>query len=685
MTKPLVLPVPNTALISAAIGVSFLSLMMSQQLGWFSFAFVLCCSLYRLWLIDNNNRNASKWLKKLFYLLAIALVVTSSLTGNLITTLLIMLVVAQGLTLLTLYEVRALFTLCWVQFFLTAASMMYLQSMHLALILFSLNFLLLFAIYLVYQPSKDIRLGLGQFKHMAKLVAAAIPICLMLFVLMPRLPPLWKMPKPPSETRGLQEQLKLGDLANLSRSDELAFRVNFADKAIERSQMYWRALTLDEFDGETWQQSELANSIKKFAQIKRRNLRSLTLEAVEQVDIVHYQVIAEASYQPWLFALDLAFSTDKNILHLPDFSLLYQQDLTKKIQYSAYSMVNAQLKDVSNEQSMYLPKLDLSAYLQLPKQNNPKTLSWLRELQQLHHDDASLIAAVLDYYNQQEFYYTLQPKQLSQPIIDNFLFNTREGFCEHYASSFAYVMRLAGIPSRLVIGYLGGEYNPTGEYYSVYQFDAHAWVELYLNGQWQKIDPTSYVAPERITQNLQQTLGKDEFLPDSLFSLYHYEQIPLVNNARLLLANLDYQWTRWILNYDINQQKKLLAKLFGQNNWWQSFILTVVIVATLVAVVGLAIWLNKSKKKQAYWLVQYQRACKVLPLLEIELATGKTPKQVLQEMSDQPANIQQKWQLICNLMDKCLYRANTTDMTVTHKQLKTAVNSFIKLVRNSAL
>ncbi|WP_440903882.1 transglutaminaseTgpA domain-containing protein [Catenovulum sp. SX2] len=671
--------VSNIALIATAAGVCLLSLMMSQQLGWFSFAFVLCCSLYRLWLIDNNNYNASKWLSKLFYLLAIVLVGSSAISGNLIATLLSMLVVAQGLTLLTLKQVRGLYTICWVQFFLTTASMMYLQSMHLAFVLFALNFLILFAIYSVYHPSLTKQQSLAHVHKVAKLVVVALPICLLLFALMPRLPPLWKMPKPPTETRGLQEQLKLGDIARLSRSEELAFRVTFDNQAVERTQMYWRALTLDQFDGETWQQSELKKNITKFAQIKKRDLRKTKLVAQNPTELISYQVIAEASYQPWLFNLDLGFSQDNNVLHMPDFSLIYYQDLRQKLQYSAYSVVNEALTETLNTQ----PSVSLDAYLQLPAhQSNPKTQAWLQELKQLNTDNPSLIAAVLDYFNQQDFYYTLSPSRLPQPIIDNFLFNTREGFCEHYASAFAYVMRLAGIPSRLVIGYLGGEHNPSGDYFSIYQFDAHAWVEVYLQGQWRRIDPTSYVAPERITQNLQQTLGRDEFLPDSLFSLYHYDQIPLVNDARLLLANIDYQWTRWILNYDINKQKKLLKQLFGDNQVWRTLMLITVVVVTLIVITLIALWLNRHKQAQLYWQIEYRRACKALQYLDIENYSELTPQQILARLQHKPASIKQSWQQICVILDQILYKPQQQGIQAKNKkQLKQAVSKFVRSAR----
>ncbi|EWH08512.1 hypothetical protein DS2_16931 [Catenovulum agarivorans DS-2] len=669
-------PLPKVALISAAAGVSLLSLMMSQQLGWFSFAFVLCCSLYRLWLIDNGNNNASKWLSKLFYLLAVVLVVSAALSGSIIGALLSMLVVAQGLTLLTLKALRGLYTICWVQFFLTAASMMYLQSMHLAIILFVLNFLLLFAIYSVFHCKSDRQDIQIQLKKITKLAMVALPICLLIFALMPRLPPLWKMPKPQPETRGLQENLKLGDIARLSRSDELAFRVSFAQGVVERTDMYWRALTLDQFDGETWRQGELSSAMTKLAQARKRDLRPMVLPN-EKRALVRYQIIAEASYQPWLFSLDMGYSSDPNIIHMPDFSLLYHQDLMQKLQYSAYSLIDEPRLQAHGNQST----LGLSAYLQLPTQANPQTQQWLQELKQTYKDNPSLIAAVLDYFNQQEFYYTLAPKPLTQPIIDNFLFNTREGFCEHYASAFAYVMRLAGIPSRLVIGYLGGEYNPTGEYFSLYQFDAHAWVEVYIQGQWQKIDPTSYVAPERITQNLQQTLGRDEFLPDSLFSLYHYDQIPMVNEARLLLANIDYQWTRWILNYDTQKQKKLLAQLFGENNQWQSLLIALLIVIILLVVTLVALWLHRQQKSLQLWQVQYQKACKQLPKLNIEHSDQLTPRQILVRLQHQPTSVRQSWQQICLLMDEILYKPPHMQKAAVNKRLKQSVNKFVKAVQ----
>ncbi len=188
-------------------------------------------------------------------------------------------------------------------------------------------------------------------------------------------------------------------------------------------------------------------------------------------------------------------------------------------------------------------------------------------------------------FRSQPYAYTLTPPRLGPDGVDDFLFDTRRGFCGHYAMATAFVLRAAGIPARLVTGYLGGEWNPQGSYLAVRQFDAHAWVE-YLDRQqhWQRIDPTAVVAPERIEGNMAQALGEQFAAADPL-SLQRYRSWALLNQLRWWGNNLDYQWSRWVLGHDADQLWQQVAlrwpSLAGQTPWL--ILLSLLLVALMVS------------------------------------------------------------------------------------------------------
>src|SRR5690606_4344909 len=189
---------------------------------------------------------------------------------------------------------------------------------------------------------------------------------------------------------------------------------------------------------------------------------------------------------------------------------------------------------------------------------------------------------VLAYFNQEEFFYSSTPGQLGANPVDEFLFNSRTGFCEHYAGAFTYLMRAAGVPARVVVGYMGGERNPYDETYTVRQYDAHAWSEVWLEGRgWVRVDPTAAVAPERIELGSEEVFENEEgFLGDVGFSLLRFRGNLLLNDLRLRLEMIDYAWNRWVLNYDQQRQFQLLAWLFGNVSKQK-------VVLSLFAVIGL--------------------------------------------------------------------------------------------------
>jgi hypothetical protein len=220
---------------------------------------------------------------------------------------------------------------------------------------------------------------------------------------------------------------------------------------------------------------------------------------------------------------------------------------------------------------------------------------------------SAYVDKVLSYFSEQPFFYTLQPPLLPDNPIDGFLFETRRGFCEHYASAFVFLMRAAGVPARVVTGYQGGEVNPVDKVLLVHQFDAHAWAEVWLDDKgWQRVDPTAAVAPNRILQGLEQTLP-EEFMRDTFLSAGTLRQFALLNNLRLRMAAMDYYWTRWVLDYRGEQQMNVLQRLLGQVNWQRLLMFMAMILIPLL--VGIFWYLQRGIVGQSITPLQriYQR------------------------------------------------------------------------------
>lgn len=409
-----------------------------------------------------------------------------------------------------------------------------------------------------------------------KLLAQAVPLMLLLFLFFPRLEPLWSLPQPNNKgISGLSDNMAPGDIAELTRSAALVFRASFEGAMPPRDQLYWRALTLEQFDGRRWSQSG-------------RGILSQTAQWQKQGDAQAYSIIMEPSGRPWLPALDVSETSLADVRQMNDFRLQRRYPVDQTLLYSAHAWPRAvretQLSDTERRQD-----------LQLPPHGNPQARQWAVDLNRRYPRVDALVEAILGQFSDQPFHYTLKPPVLGADSIDDFLFNSRSGFCAHYAGAMTFVLRAAGIPARVVAGYQGGELNPDGQYLSVRQFDAHAWVEYWRPGiGWRSVDPTAVVAPQRIQQGLEAALAADEgFLADSPFSALRYRNVPWINALRLSWDNLNYGWQRWVLGYQGQQQVQVLSR------WFAGFD-GLVFIGGVAAVLGvIALWLFKPWQRES--------------------------------------------------------------------------------------
>ena len=384
----------------------------------------------------------------------------------------------------------------------------------------------------------------------ALLIGQAVPLMLVIFVLFPRISgPLWRLPSDAhSGLSGLSESMKPGDVSKLSQSDKVAFRADFKGPIPVNSSLYWRGPVLWHFDGTTWRMP--VNTF--FAKSDATGIEPLG----QPID---YAVTIEAHGKQWLFALDMPDTIPPDANLTRDYQLRSVQPVTALKRYEVRS-------NLAYRAGERLSVGERRAALEFPQLSNPRALEFARKLRADHADDRQLIRQTLLLYNR-EFTYTLEPPLLGSNPIDDFLFNTKQGFCEHYSSSFVFLMRAAGIPARVVTGYQGGEINTVGNYLIVRQADAHAWAEVWQDERgWVRIDPTAAVAPERIESGIDLALG-----PVGAFSAFAAaDQFGILRQMRFTWDAMNNQWNQWVIGYNSDRQRSFLNQLGLDNTDWRS-------------------------------------------------------------------------------------------------------------------
>ncbi|WP_240674163.1 transglutaminase TgpA family protein [Crenobacter cavernae] len=377
----------------------------------------------------------------------------------------------------------------------------------------------------------------GGARAAGRAMALGLPLALLLFLLVPRLPgPLWNLPRGDnSATTGLAEEMAPGSISRLIPNRAPAFTVVFDGRTPSPSARYWRVRVLDAFDGRAWRYAD---------QVTTRE------SAVTGGEPLDYWLTATPD-KGRLPALDWPIALPQGVRAAP--GSLYQMAVpaNEAVRIKGRSADGRVLHEA-------LSPAQRAFYLALPP-GNPRTLAEARQSRAAAVSDSTWLKANLDRFRLRGFRYTLEPPPLSGDIVDGFLFDTRAGFCEHYAGSLAFLARAAGIPSRVVVGYQGGEYNDVGRFWQVRSSDAHAWAELWLaeEGGWVRVDPTAAVSPERVEA------GAAQILPAARASL------PVVGavapdwlrglEERWMAAR--FGWEQWVLGFDAERQRALFAGL----------------------------------------------------------------------------------------------------------------------------
>jgi protein-glutamine gamma-glutamyltransferase len=511
----------------------------------------------------------SRILRMAFAVAAFAAILLQYRTINGVTAGSALLVVMVALKFLELHSQRDQLVLIIISYFLVFAGLLYHEGLLSGFYL--LAFVWITTVGLLQLGRRGTLLpSLPTAKLAGRLLLQSVPIMLVLFLLFPRLPgPLWGIPRAESAaTTGLSETMSPGDITDLGLSEEVAFRAEFFSPPPRADALYWRGPVLSEFNGRTWSRSPGMG----------RDVRSSLEYLGEPTD---YRVMLEPSGQRWALALDMPgqWSGVRNLTMGSDYQLrmFFAEPLESRIDYRVKSYADYRAREP-------LTPAERERFSRLPEDSNPRTRAliagWLAE----DANPRRIIARALEYFRHDTFFYTLTPPALGRHTADEFIFETREGFCEHYASAFAIMMRAAGIPTRIVTGYQGGELNGIGRYYIIRQADAHAWTEVWLEDDgWVRIDPVTAVAPERIVFGSPRALESE--------AIAGARGTSWIRTAMFAWDAVNTYWSDWVIGYGPAMQRALLRGLGFERPQW-AHLMTLATGATAAILVALMLYLS---------------------------------------------------------------------------------------------
>ncbi len=527
------------------------------------------------------------------------------------------LILCMSIKLLELQQPRDISVLLLFSCFLLASHFLLNSSLWLSLytllaLLLLISGLLSLQMPATWSPRRTLSTALG-------LLLQALPLMLVLYVLFPRLPPLWKLPAGASSARtGLSADMAPGDFVHLSTSSELVFRVQFQGRPPRPSQLYWRALVLTNFDGRDWRQPAGAVA---FAE-------RLPAPSARTSAVYDYRIILQPSGQHWLYALAWPLSYDADLRMSPAYTLwspvLPVQGRSYSVRSDLQATVAATLAQDSRRQDLQLPA------------GNQQARAQARAWRAQARDDGAYVQRILQWFHQAHFIYSLDPPPLVGDQIDDFLFHSRRGFCEHYASAFVFLMRASGLPARVVIGYQGGQPDLEPGFWDVRQMDAHAWAEVWLPGRgWVREDPTAAIAPERIEKGEAALLARQGGYPELGSPWLGAQLLRLHGHVQAWIDELNFRWQRDVLSYDVRRQQDLLLRYLGSRDVLREALLMMGLCVLILLLFFAASWSRQRRRVPA--VDRYYRA------YSLRMARLGLARQPGEGVHDYAARVARRW------------------------------------------
>ncbi len=547
--------------------------------------------------------------------------------------------------------------LIFLGFFAVATQFIFMQTMLAALYGFICCLVLLAAWRVLnFENSKSTATIVSKLADGGRLLLHALPIMLFLFIIMPRVEPLWSLPSLSSAAKtGFSDTMSPGDVSRLVASAATAFRVEFDGQAPEKESLYWRGLVLDYFNGRSWR-------VYPRPELRAQNLKPSTGE-----DSIDYTVTLEPHGQRWLFTLNTPVSAQMSNSDVKFDRRLFVtagKPVNQRVQYH----VQSEISDTHGPKDK-LDQKTLGENLALPAGLNPRTQEHVKQWLQQGLTPQQIVQQALKMYSD-KFSYTLEPSPLGRHSIDEFLFETQKGFCEHFSSSFVFMLRAAGVPARVVVGYLGGSKSPVQDYYIVKQSDAHAWAEVWLQGiGWQRIDPTASVAPERVETGISQALSELDLERVGSNSL---DEFPIARFFRQHIDAIGYAWNKWVLAYDNKSQQSLFEKLLGGTEIWRIAMLFVVASLSIALCFYLYFILSNRDKPVAKEIRILKQFYKKAKRMGLEPVRGETVSRFVKRLAEKYPDYAASAAIVADLFERISYGGEIQEL----ESFKSSVRHF---------
>lgn len=545
-----------------------------------------------------------------------------------------MLMLATSLKLLISKTVREFKVVSLVGLFLAVTILLFKQNILATFTAFAVVVMSLINLFLI-TTKLPIRKALN---YSVRACLFTVPITLVFFVLIPKIPSFWQMPTPGTAEIGLSDKVDPFNIANLTKSAKRVFRAEF--KTTPQLPLYWRAMVHTEFTGRTW---ELGDSAE--------NQINLTIpDHIETRQA--YTIYMEKSDLPWLVGLGFSTTNFSDAVTTQGGTLLLK---TTKAHTFNYDAISLPLNLVTHELNAFERLINL----QLPPNLNPESLKLAKQLRQSYPDDTALVNALMRYFADKGFIYTLKPPVYpSNSAIDNFMFGAKQGFCGHYASASAFILRAAGIPARVASGYLGGEFSEDQSYLTVYNYDAHAWTEVWINNRWIRFDATEVVEPDRLYGSLSQLEQMNQdFYRNLNFSLSSLSKFAAFNQLRMWLEDVDYRWTAWVLGFDRKDQENVLKDLLGDNDIIRVVIALVVLVGAMLGALYLYQVFKARPKYSDEVAYAFSRVLKIANYHQLPQRAGETPTEFINRLCTELDFIKSDLLGFLSLYNKVRYQA----------------------------
>ncbi|MFW6092508.1 MAG: transglutaminaseTgpA domain-containing protein [Pseudomonadota bacterium] len=508
----------------------------------------LFCGYWRAGVYQGRWDYPRRWVKTVLVLSSVGAVAVSGAAPFSPEAAASLLVLAFALKLIEMKSRRDAYLVIFLAYFAIATAFLFDQSIGLAAYQLAAMTLVTAAMVGLNQAPLRVR-PLESVRLAGALTLQAVPLTVVVFLLFPRVAPLWNMPLPSTSPTGISDRVTPGDVARLSGSDELAFRAQFEGAIPARGDLYWRGLVYSRFRGGTWS-----------AGPRLRSEAQPVAGEPRQRDGLAYEVLLEPTQQRWLFALETPGATRPALNLTRDYRLEREERVSTLFRYRVVSYPGRAMDAME-----VLPERLHERETALPSNDNPRIRRWARELWARTGSPGAFVDAVLETIRTEDFFYTLGPPTLDGAhSIDAFWFDTRRGFCTHFAGAVVFMLRSVGVPARMVGGYQGGEVNPVTGHLVVRQYDAHAWAEYWVpGGGWRRVDPTAAVAPARVERGLEAALSRQDRATLSAAAGSDYDAVPLLRQLAYWADSLEHRWNLWVVGYDTSLQAGFLDDLLG--------------------------------------------------------------------------------------------------------------------------